>query len=75
VAEGRIRFKTGASSSTSGEDDFDRSRERAAGRHRTTRTAGSSSPTAAANGPACAVANAAMGLFTNYGEIGQRSGV
>ena len=38
----------------------------------TTRTAGSSSPTAG-GGTGLAVANAAMGLFTNYGEIGNRS--
>ena len=40
---------------------------------RTTRTAASSSPTARTGGTGLAVANAAMGLFTNYGEIGARS--
>ena len=39
----------------------------------TTRTAASSSPTAATGGTGIALANTALGLFTNYAEIGERS--
>ena len=40
---------------------------------RTTRTAGSSSSTTARAAPASAIANAALGLFSNYAELGQRN--
>ena len=39
----------------------------------TTRTAGSSSPTAASARTGVAIADAALGLFHNYAEIGQRA--
>ena len=39
----------------------------------TTRTAASSSPTARRRAPASAIADAALGLFQNYAEIGQRA--
>jgi hypothetical protein len=73
--KGRHTFKAGISLEYSGEDDFDQinvqpipgSTNNQNGRFQFTNA------TAGANSTGLGVANAALGLFTNYAEIGQRA--
>jgi hypothetical protein len=70
---GRHSFKTGVVFEYSGEDDFDQINVNAQPGDTNNQNGRFEFTDSRANGTGIAVANAAMGLFTNYGEIGQRS--
>jgi hypothetical protein len=71
--KGRHSFKTGVIFEYSGEDDFDQINVNAQPGDTNNQNGRFEFTDTRANGTGIAVANAAMGLFTNYGEIGQRS--
>jgi len=71
--KGRHSFKTGVIFEYSGEDDFDQINVNAQPGDTNNQNGRFEFTDTRANGTGVAVANAAMGLFTNYGEIGQRS--
>ena len=74
-SEGPHTFKVGVVVEYSGQDDFDQINVRRYPAAPTTRTAASSSlnDTAGVNSTGVAIANAALGMFNNYAEIGQRA--
>ena len=67
------RFKAGVRSSTRARTTSTRSTSAPFRAAPTTRTAASSSSTARAGGTGLAMANVALGLFSNYAELGQRN--
>jgi Carboxypeptidase regulatory-like domain len=71
--KGRHSFKTGVIFEYSGEDDFDQINVNAQPGDTNNQNGRFEFTDSRANGTGVAVANAAMGLFTNYGEIGKRS--
>jgi hypothetical protein len=71
--KGRHSFKTGVLFEYSGEDDFDQINVSAQPGDTNNQNGRFEFTDTRANGTGVAVANAAMGLFTNYGEIGKRS--
>jgi hypothetical protein len=71
--KGRHSFKTGVMVEYSGEDDFDQINVNAQPGDTNNQNGRFEFTDSRAGGTGLAVANAAMGLFTNYGEIGQRS--
>ena len=72
-SRGATRSRAASPSSTPARTISTRSTSTPRRAARTTRTAGSSSATRAPGGTGLSVANAAMGLFTNYAELGQRN--
>jgi len=71
--KGRHSFKTGVFVEYSGEDDFDQINVNAQPGDTNNQNGRFEFTDSRAGGTGVAVANAAMGLFTNYGEIGTRS--
>jgi hypothetical protein len=71
--KGRHSFKTGIVFEYSGEDDFDQINVSAQPGDTNNQNGRFEFTDSRSGGTGLAVANAAMGLFTNYGEIGQRS--
>jgi hypothetical protein len=71
--KGRHSFKTGVFVEYSGEDDFDQINVSAQPGDTNNQNGRFEFTDSRAGGTGVAVANAAMGLFTNYGEIGTRS--
>jgi hypothetical protein len=71
--KGRHSVKTGVVFEYSGEDDFDQINVNAQPGDTNNQNGRFEFTDSRAGGAGVAVANAAMGLFTNYGEIGQRS--
>ena len=71
--KGRHAFKTGVLIEYSGEDDFDQINVNAQPGDTNNQNGRFEFTDSRAGGTGVAVANAAMGLFTNYGEIGKRS--
>ncbi len=73
--KGRHTFKAGIVVEYSGEDDFDQINvnQVAGGTNNQNGAMTFTNAAAGANSSGLAVANAAMGLFTNYAEIGQRA--
>jgi hypothetical protein len=71
--KGRHSFKTGVFVEYSGEDDFDQINVSAQPGDTNNQNGRFEFTDSRTGGTGLAVANAAMGLFTNYGEIGQRS--
>jgi hypothetical protein len=71
--KGRHSFKTGVFLEYSGEDDFDQINVNAQPGDTNNQNGRFEFTDSRAGGTGLAVANAAMGLFTNYGEIGARS--
>jgi len=70
--KGRHSFKTGIFVEYSGEDDFDQINVSAQPGDTNNQNGRFEFTDSRTGGSGLAVANAAMGLFTNYGEIGQR---
>jgi hypothetical protein len=70
---GRHTFKAGVFVEYSGEDDFDQINVLAQPGDTNNQNGRFEFTDGRAGGTGLAIANAAMGLFTNYGEIGQRS--
>jgi Carboxypeptidase regulatory-like domain len=71
--KGRHAIKTGVVVEFSGEDDFDQINVNAQPGDTNNQNGRFEFTDSRSGGSGLAVANAAMGLFTNYGEIGQRS--
>jgi hypothetical protein len=73
LVKGRHTFKAGASIEYSGEDDFDQINVQAIPGSTNNQNGRFEFLDNRAGGSGLAVANVAMGLFSNYGEIGQRA--
>ena len=71
--KGRHSFKTGVVVEYSGEDDFDQINVAAQPGDTNNQNGRFEFTDSRSGGTGVAIANTAMGLFTNYGEIGQRS--
>ena len=71
--KGRHTFKAGAVVEYSGEDDFDQINVQAIPGSTNNQNGRFEFQDNRAGGTGLAIANAAMGLFSNYGEIGQRA--
>ena len=72
IVKGRHTFKAGISVEYSGQDDFDQINVQPIPGSTNNQNGRSSSRNAAPAARDSAIANAALGLFTNYAEIGQR---